>query len=245
MNKHLTSTTFTFRATGKRDTQFEVGKQNSSLTLLSELGSSKNEAETSVLSSLQAAEIQKQHTSQTTARTQIAMSKNNDRIGGSHRIAYECVHPILRMCSKKKAAAPSTTTTTCAREGGEGISSARKGIEGGERVWGGARVYEGGEEEGEREGGGEEVGDGGGERPAGGRHRDGRSRVHPLLCLRRRVACAPGPVPEMGRSAWVRRVQRARPKGCRPGFFFPLFLFERVVKRKTNRVVVVEYYSSV
>lgn len=212
-------------------------------TLLSELGSSKKAAETSVLSSLQAAEIQKQHTSQTTARTQIAMSKNNDRIGGSHRIAYECVHPILRMCSKKKAAAPSTTTTTCAREGrGEGISSARrrrrKGAEGGRGCTREARRRVSEREAGRRSATEEESG-----QPAAAIATAGvESTLTHHCCLRRRVGSRARRVPSRrwGDLPGSEGFNTPDPKGCRPVFFSHLFLFERVVKRETTTLVVVE-----
>ena len=95
------------------------------------------------------------------------------------------------MCSKKTAAAPSTRMDTCAREG-DGVSVAARRRKRGRRsrVWGErGGVYEGGDEEGQREGARDEAGDGG-EGPDGGHHRvpGGRCRVHPLLCCSRALS---------------------------------------------------------
>lgn len=90
----------------------EHSTSNQRNTFLSELGSSKKASETVDLSSLRPR-----------SRTSQESTKSADRWGNeedeteTRKLTYECMHPILRMCSKKTAAAPSTRMDTCAREG--------------------------------------------------------------------------------------------------------------------------------
>ena len=87
---------------------------------------------------------------------------------GTQKLTYECMHLILRMCSKKTAAAPSTRMDTCAQHGETACAPRRRGSRGGGAGFAGERGgrFEGGEEEAQREGGREKAGDGG-ERPSG------------------------------------------------------------------------------
>jgi hypothetical protein len=98
--------------TPSEHTMPQHGTSNQYTTFLSELGSSKKASETVDLSSLRP----RSRTSQQSTRQADRLGNEEDETG-TRKLTYECMHPILRMCSKKTAAAPSTRIDTCAQHG--------------------------------------------------------------------------------------------------------------------------------